>query len=114
MATELASFVREYGVNIVGGCCGSTNEHIRELVKHVGAVRRAPRARSLDTARLASSMHAIELHQQPAPLLIGERVNAQGSRAVKRLLLADDYDGILGVARTRSKAVRTRSTSASR
>ncbi|HEY6468412.1 MAG TPA: methionine synthase [Candidatus Dormibacteraeota bacterium] len=100
MASELASFVREYGVNIVGGCCGSTNEHIRQLVKHVGAVQRAPRE-SLDTApRLASSMHAIELHQQPAPLLIGERVNAQGSRAVKRLLLADDYDGILGVART--------------
>jgi 5-methyltetrahydrofolate--homocysteine methyltransferase len=100
MASELASFVREYGVNIVGGCCGSTNDHIRELVQHVGAVQRAPRE-SLDTApRLASSMHAIELHQQPAPLLIGERVNAQGSRAVKRLLLADDYDGILGVART--------------
>ncbi len=100
MASELASFVREYGVNIVGGCCGSTNEHIRELVQHVRAVQRAPRT-SLDTApRLASAMHAIELHQQPAPLLIGERVNAQGSRAVKRLLLADDYDGILGIART--------------
>src|SRR5579864_6298270 len=50
--------------------------------------------------RLASSMRAIDLRQQPAPLLIGERVNAQGSRAIKRLLLADDYDGILGIART--------------
>src|SRR5579863_7996370 len=70
MATELASFVREYGVNIVGGCCGSTNDHIRELVERVGAVQRAPRT-SLDTApRLASAMHATELHQQPAPLLI--------------------------------------------
>src|ERR1700722_13406030 len=100
MASELASFVREYGVNIVGGGCGSTTDHIRGLVEHVGAVQRTERT-SPDTApRLASSMHAIELHQQPAPLLIGERVNAQGSRAVKRLLLADDYDGILGVART--------------
>ncbi len=100
MATELASFVHEYGVNIVGGCCGSTNEHIRELVQRVGAAPRAKRE-AIDTEpRLASSMHAIELRQQPAPLLIGERVNAQGSRAVKRLLLADDYDGILGVART--------------
>jgi 5-methyltetrahydrofolate--homocysteine methyltransferase len=100
MATELASFVHEYGVSIVGGCCGSTTEHIRELVEHVGTAPRASRG-TLDTEpRLASSMHAIELRQQPAPLLIGERVNAQGSRAVKRLLLADDYDGVLGVART--------------
>ena len=50
-------------------------------------------------ARLASSMRAIDLRQQPAPLLIGERVNAQGSRVVKRMLLDDDYDGVLGVAR---------------
>jgi 5-methyltetrahydrofolate--homocysteine methyltransferase len=100
MATELASFVHEYGVNIVGGCCGSTNEHIRELVQRVGMAPRAKRESPDVEPRLASSMHAIELHQQPAPLLIGERVNAQGSRAVKRLLLADDYDGILGIART--------------
>ena len=83
------------------GCCGSTNEHIRELVQACRRGRDARTRQTLDTEpRLASSMHAIELHQQPAPLLIGERVNAQGSRAVKRLLLADDYDGILGVART--------------
>jgi len=99
MATELASFVSEYGVSVVGGCCGSTPEHIRELVARVGAVSRAQVTPDLEP-RLASSMHAIELRQQPAPLLIGERVNAQGSRAIKRLLLADDYDGILGIART--------------
>ena len=44
-------------------------------------------------------MRAITLHQEPAPLLVGERVNSQGSRKVKRLLLADDYEGILEVAR---------------
>ena len=44
-------------------------------------------------------MRATTLRQEPAPLLIGERVNSQGSRKVKRLLLADDYDGILDVAR---------------
>ena len=98
MALELARFVREHGVNIVGGCCGTTPEHMRALIAHVRGVERA--ARAPDTApRIASSMRAIALQQQPPPLLIGERVNAQGSRAVKRLLLADDYDGILGVAR---------------
>jgi 5-methyltetrahydrofolate--homocysteine methyltransferase len=100
MATELASFVREYGVNVVGGCCGSTPEHIRELVERVRATVRGARTAPDLEPRLASAMHAIDLRQQPAPLLIGERVNSQGSRAVKRLLLADDYDGILGVART--------------
>ena len=44
-------------------------------------------------------MRATDLHQDPPPLLIGERVNAQGSRKVKRLLLADDYEGIVDVAR---------------
>jgi 5-methyltetrahydrofolate--homocysteine methyltransferase len=100
MATELASFVREYGVNVVGGCCGSTPEHIRELVERVRATVRGARTAPDLEPRLASAMHAIDLRQQPAPLLIGERVNSQGSRAIKRLLLADDYDGILGVART--------------
>ena len=56
----------------------------------------SPRAR---VARVSSAMRAITLHQDPAPLLIGERVNAQGSRKVKRLLLAEDYEGILEVAR---------------
>jgi 5-methyltetrahydrofolate--homocysteine methyltransferase len=49
--------------------------------------------------RVASAMTAYNLQQDPAPTLIGERVNSQGSRAIKRLLLADDYDGVLEVAR---------------
>jgi 5-methyltetrahydrofolate--homocysteine methyltransferase len=99
MAEALEGFVREIGVNVVGGCCGSTPEHVRELVARVGGA--APRAREEvdDAPRLASSIRSVALHQVPAPLLIGERVNAQGSRKMKRLLLADDYDGILGIAR---------------
>jgi 5-methyltetrahydrofolate--homocysteine methyltransferase len=49
-------------------------------------------------------MRAITMHQDPAPLLVGERVNSQGSRKVKRLLLADDYDGILDVAREQAES----------
>ena len=49
-------------------------------------------------------MRAITLHQAPPPLLIGERVNAQGSRKVKRLLLAEDYEGIVQVAREQVEA----------
>ncbi len=49
--------------------------------------------------RVSSGMRAVSLIQEPAPLLVGERVNATGSRKIKRLLLADDYDGVLAVAR---------------
>jgi 5-methyltetrahydrofolate--homocysteine methyltransferase len=98
MAADLARFVREYGVSIVGGCCGTTPEHVAALIAALTEVERA-RPEPDTSPRIASSMRSIALHQQPPPLLIGERVNAQGSRAVKRLLLADDYDGVLGVTR---------------
>src|SRR4029434_6334061 len=57
------------------------------------------RAHDHSVPRVSSAMRAVDLYQDPKPLLIGERVNAQGSRKVKRLLLADDYEGIVEVAR---------------
>ena len=102
MADQLLDFVRRLGVGIVGGCCGTTPEHIAELVKRVGSLP-TPQRRGDGVARIASAMSDVELHQQPAPLLIGERVNAQGSRAVKRMLLAEDYAGIVDVGRGQSE-----------
>jgi len=118
MARALGEFVRDFGVRIVGGCCGTTPEHLREIVGAVSSLQEAPgtreeargtaapRASSLvlrpsphHTPRVSSAMRAITLHQDPPPLLVGERVNSQGSRRVKRLLLADDYEGIVDVAR---------------
>ena len=101
MAKALSEFVSDFGVRIVGGCCGTTPEHLSAIV---GAVREAERrAKPVNHAqhvpRVSSAMRAITLHQDPPPLLVGERVNSQGSRKVKRLLLADDYEGILEVAR---------------
>ena len=116
MAAMLGEFVHEYGVRIVGGCCGTTPEHLKEIVAAVGAGggERAAVGRSnallasgeMPAAhrppavpRVSSAMRAITLHQDPPPLLVGERLNSQGSRKVKRLLLADDYEGLLEVAR---------------
>jgi len=100
MATALSEFVKDFGVRIVGGCCGTTPAHLSAIVN---AVRKAePEAKSAHPShvpRVSSAMRAITLHQDPPPLLVGERVNAQGSRKVKRFLLADDYEGILEVAR---------------
>jgi 5-methyltetrahydrofolate--homocysteine methyltransferase len=98
MARELGAFVRDFGVNAIGGCCGTTPAHVRAFVQAAkGLTGRSPLPKPLQYA--ASAMTATALAQDPRPLLIGERINAQGSRKIKRLLLADDYDGIMLVAR---------------
>src|SRR5438874_2189328 len=100
MATALSEFVRDFGVRIVGGCCGTTPAHLSAIVNAVRiAEPEAKRPHPNHVSRVSSAMRAITLHQDPPPLLVGERVNSQGSRKVKRLLLADDYEGILEVAR---------------
>ena len=101
MATALSEFVKDFGVRIVGGCCGTTPEHLSAIVAAVRDAERVakPVHHTQHVPRVSSAMRAITLHQDPPPLLVGERVNAQGSRKVKRLLLADDYEGILEVAR---------------
>ncbi len=98
LSETLAEFVTELGVNAVGGCCGTTPEHIKEIVDRVRGLK--PKAREIEyEPMMSSAMRAIPLHQNPAPLIVGERVNSQGSRKIKKLLLEDDYDGILAVAR---------------
>jgi 5-methyltetrahydrofolate--homocysteine methyltransferase len=97
LADVLGEFVERYGVSIVGGCCGTTTEHIRAIVERVG--RRAPSVRPAPRPpHVASMMTATPLVQSPRPTLVGERVNSQGSRKAKELLLADDYDGLVRVA----------------
>ncbi|MEO9170305.1 MAG: methionine synthase [Candidatus Baltobacteraceae bacterium] len=105
LAHELAEFVREFGVNVIGGCCGTTPEHIsalRRAVDAIGKPGRAPESKPLQYA--ASAMSATALEQEPRPLLVGERINSQGSRKMKRLLLSDDYDEIVLVAREQVEA----------
>ncbi len=96
-ARLLGEFVERYGISVVGGCCGSTPEHIRALVERVRG--REPKSRpGPRPPRLSSMQTATALVQDPRPALVGERVNAQGSRRAKELLLAGDYDGLVTVA----------------
>ncbi|GAC1303436.1 MAG: methionine synthase [Vulcanimicrobiaceae bacterium] len=98
MARELRGFVDDFGVHAIGGCCGTTPAHIAAFVAAVAGKRgRALEPKSLQFA--ASSMTATALKQDGSPLLVGERINAQGSRKIKRLLLEDAYDDIVLVAR---------------
>jgi 5-methyltetrahydrofolate--homocysteine methyltransferase len=97
LANTLAEFVERHGVSIVGGCCGTTPDHIRAIVKRVEGREAAPRP-DPGPPMVSSMMSATPLVQEPRPTLVGERVNSQGSRRAKEMLLADDYDGLVGVA----------------
>jgi len=107
-AEMMAEFVA-WGVEVVGGCCGTTPAHIERLIEVIspqryrqeqarrpGAIRAGRRRTYIPT--VSSGMRAVPLRQEPPPLLVGERINAQGSRKAKRLLLAGDYDAILELA----------------
>ena len=97
LANALQEFVERYGVSIVGGCCGTTPDHIKAIVDRVGGREVAARPPTRETL-VSSMMTATPLAQEPRPTLVGERVNSQGSRKAKELLLADDYDGLLQIA----------------
>ncbi len=97
LAEALGEFVERYGVNIVGGCCGTTPEHIRAIADRCRDLPVQPRP-APRPPRLSSMMTAAPLVQDPSPTLVGERVNSQGSRKAKEMLLADDYDGLVQIA----------------
>jgi len=99
--TEFATLQKAFcdmdGVAILGGCCGTTPQHILELAREVKTI--TPKAPSGSMPRSLSSLfECFTLVQEPAPLYIGERANATGSKAFRELLLAEDYDGVMSVA----------------
>ncbi len=97
LAVTLADFVARYGVNIVGGCCGTTPDHIRAITDAVRPLPSSTRPEPREP-RVSSMIAAAPLVQEPRPTLVGERVNSQGSRKAKELLLADDYDSLVQIA----------------
>lgn len=97
-AQAMTEFVEKHNISIVGGCCGTTPEHLKLLVDSIHGHPHSPRPEQ-DEPRLSSSIQALAMKQVPPPLIIGERLNATGSRKFKRLLMAEDFDGILEMAR---------------
>jgi 5-methyltetrahydrofolate--homocysteine methyltransferase len=95
-------FVEEDGVNIVGGCCGTTPSHLRRVVEVVG--RRAPRPRTPEHVPAASSLYvSVPFQQDRSFLIVGERTNANGSKQFRDRLLAGDHDGMVATARDQAK-----------
>jgi 5-methyltetrahydrofolate--homocysteine methyltransferase len=95
-AGRMKQFATGPGLNIAGGCCGTTPEHIRQLARALDGV--APRRLVPAVPRISSLYGAQELRVQPRPLFVGERTNASGSRRFRELLLARDFDGMVAVA----------------
>ena len=93
---KLLEFTEFDGVSFLGGCCGTTPQHIHALKKAVEVIVPKKATGSIAPS-IASLFNTTELFQKPAPLLIGERSNATGSKAFRELILASDYDGTLTV-----------------
>ncbi|HZQ38777.1 MAG TPA: methionine synthase, partial [Dehalococcoidia bacterium] len=89
-------FVEQFGVGIVGGCCGTTNAHVQALADALWG--HAPVARSPQFEPSVASLYtAVPLQQETSFLVVGERLNANGSKQYRQLLLADDYDAMQGM-----------------
>ena len=98
LARWLVEFVEADGVNIVGGCCGTTPEHLAAVVSGVG--RRPPKRRQVRREPSVSSIYqAVTIRQEPDLLAIGERTNANGSRRFRELLAAEAFDSIVQMGR---------------
>ena len=96
-AQALHDFAVNHGINIVGGCCGTTSAHLARLVEKVREVQVAPRPHT-SSARLASAMQAQPMQQEPPPFFIAERLNTQGSRLFKNMVMENDFESILTLA----------------
>ena len=101
-ASQVEHFVKDFGANIVGGCCGTTPEYIKLLVEQVGGL--SPKQRNAKLAPSASSIYFQQPYIQDASfLIVGERVNASGSKKMRDLLEAEDWDGLVSLAKSQER-----------
>jgi len=98
LAIALDGFIDEYGISLVGGCCGTTPEHLSAVVNKVSGKKIHSRTPALDPG--ASSLYQyVPFRQDKTYLAIGERTNANGSRAFRDALLAEDWEKCVEIAR---------------
>ena len=98
LAKALKVFIDDYGLNFIGGCCGTTPEHLKEVV--AVAQLEKPVVREIPVeASVASLYQQVQLRQDKTYLAIGEKTNANGSRAFKEAMLAQNWEQCLEIAR---------------
>ena len=98
LAAHLRRFVTEYGVTAVGGCCGTTPEHLRAVVDALAGVSPA-RRRPLHEPAAASIYSAVPFEQETSFLVVGERTNANGSKRFREAMLSGDWETCVSMAR---------------
>ncbi|MBU6514976.1 MAG: methionine synthase [Acidobacteria bacterium] len=102
LAQHLAKFVTEYGVAAVGGCCGTSPEHLAHVVRAVRPLTRHARQPVLEPA-VASIYSSVTYEQDRSVLLVGERTNANGSKKFREAMLAGDWDTCVAIGREQIK-----------
>ncbi|MFN6473700.1 MAG: methionine synthase [Nostoc sp. SerVER01] len=98
----LMHFVEDLGVQVIGGCCGTRPEHIQQLAEIAKDLKPKVRQPSLEPA--AASIYTTQPYDQDNSfLIIGERLNASGSKKCRDLLNSEDWDGLVSMARAQVK-----------
>src|SRR5262252_3957012 len=101
-SAQIVHFAKDFGVNIVGGCCGTTPAHLKLVVEAMQGITPKPRQPKLLPA--ASSIYFQQPYRQDTSfLIVGERVNASGSKKMRDLLNAEDWDGLVLLAREQER-----------
>jgi len=99
---QLVHFANDFGANIVGGCCGTTPAHLRLVVEAMQQI--TPKERHAKTLPAASSIYSQQPYVQDASfLIVGERVNASGSKKMRDLLNAEDWDGLVALGKEQER-----------
>jgi 5-methyltetrahydrofolate--homocysteine methyltransferase len=98
LADALEGFARDYGVGLVGGCCGTTPEHLRQVVDRVRGREVGPRSPVVEPGA-ASLYAAVQFRQDAGVLMVGERTNTNGSKAFREALLAADWEKVVDIGR---------------
>ncbi|MEU1397465.1 methionine synthase [Micromonospora zamorensis] len=102
LAEALERFITEYGVGLVGGCCGTTPEHIRVLSERLHGAT-APAREPRHEAGVSSVYHPVPFAQDASVLMVGERTNANGSKAFRDAMLAGDWRACVEIARSQAR-----------
>src|SRR5205085_1525089 len=102
LAKWLREFVADFGVNIVGGCCGTRPDHLAAVIQGLKGIKPAARQPKFEPA-VSSLFGSVGLLQEPRPLFVGERTNTNGSRKFKQLLEAEDWDGLVDMGREQER-----------
>ncbi|MBQ0928093.1 methionine synthase [Saccharopolyspora endophytica] len=102
LAEALSGFVRDYGARLVGGCCGTTNDHVRAVAEAVGGT--TPTQRTPEIIPSVSSVYQSVPFEQDASILnVGERTNANGSKAFREAMLEERYEDCVEIAKAQTR-----------